>query len=89
MAVADIGATGNFMLQGTPVIDVLPTSRPISINLPNGSVIKSTHTHRINIPWLPERATRAYIVPGLAHTSLILIAVLCDAGCKVTYDDDE
>ena len=89
MAVADAGATGHFVLPGTPVIDVLPTSNPISINLPDGSVIKSTHTCRINIPWLPESATRAHIVPGLAHTSLISIAVLCDAGCKVTYDDDE
>ena len=86
MAVADAGATGHFVLPGTPVIDVLPTSNPITINLPDGSVIRSTHTCRINIPWLPESATRVHIVPGLAHTSLILIAVLCDAGCKVTYD---
>ena len=71
------------------MIDVLPTSNPISINLPDGSVIKSTHTCRINIPWLLERATRAYIVPGLAHTSLISIAVLCDVGCKVIHNDDE
>ena len=89
MVVADARATGHFMLPETPVIDILPTSRPITINLPNGSVIKSTHTCRINIPWLPENATRAHIVPELAHTSLILIALLCDAGCKVTYDDDE
>ena len=89
MAVVDAGATGHFVLPGTPVIDVLPTSRPISINLPNSSVIKSTHTCRINIPWLPERATRAHIVPGLAHTSLIPIASLCNAGCRVIYDGDK
>ena len=89
MAVADAGATGHFVLPGTPVIDVLPTSNPITINLPDGSVIRSTHTCRINIPWLPESATRAHIVPGLAHMSLISIAVLCDVGCKVTYDNGE
>ena len=71
------------------MIDVLPTSRPISINLSDGSVIKKTLTCRINIPWLPERATRTHILPGLAHTLLILTAVLCDAGCKVTCDEDE
>ena len=43
----------------------------------------------IIIQWLPESATRAHIVPGLAHTSLISIAVLCNTGCKVIYDGDE
>ena len=50
MAVVDAGATGNFVLLGIPAIDVLPTLEPISINLPDGSVIKSTHICRINIP---------------------------------------
>ena len=89
MAVADAGATGHFVLPGTPVVDVLPTSNPISIHLPDGGVMKSTHTCRINIPWLLERETIAHIVSGLAHTSLISIAVLCNAGYKVAYDGDE
>ena len=91
MTVADTGATGYFVLPGTPVIDALPTTSPISINLPDGSVIKSTHTYRDNIPWLPESVTRAHIdiVPGLAHTSLISTAVLCNTGCRVTYDRDK
>ena len=50
MTVVDAGAMGHLVLPGTPVIDVLPTSNPIPINLPDGSVIKSTHTYRINIP---------------------------------------
>ena len=75
MAVADAGATGHLVLPVTPVVDVLPTSSPISINLPDGSVMKSTHTCRINIPWLPERATTAHIVPGLAHTPLVSVVV--------------
>ena len=43
----------------------------------------------MNIPWLPESVTMAHIVPDFAHTSVILIAVLCNAGCRVTYDRDE
>ena len=34
MAVADAGATGHFVLPGTPVIDMLPTPSSVSINLP-------------------------------------------------------
>ena len=56
------------------------------IKLPYGEQIKSTHTFQIEIPWLPEGATRFHIVPGLAHTSLVYIKILCDAGCKIEYN---
>eukprot|EP00978_Attheya_sp_CCMP212_P029500 scaffold104960_cov29-Attheya_sp.AAC.3 len=44
-AVGDAGATGNFMLPGAPVINIRPNRNPIVINLPDGSQIRSTHTH--------------------------------------------
>ena len=56
------------------------------IKLPYGEQIKYTHTFQIEIPWLPEGATRFHIVPGLAHTSLVYIKILCDAGCKIEYN---
>eukprot|EP00978_Attheya_sp_CCMP212_P008669 scaffold20390_cov59-Attheya_sp.AAC.1 len=85
-AVADAGATGNFMVPGAPVTNISPTKKPIVINLPDGSQIKSTHTCKIDNPDLPQEARHAHIVPGLAHTSLVSIKMLCDAGCTVTYD---
>ena len=57
--------------------------------LPDGDTIKSTHECELNIPALPAKARIAHIVPGLAHTSLISIRVLCDAGWAVYYDEDE
>ena len=84
--IADAGATGHFMIPGAPVIDIKPATKPLIINLPDGETIQSTHTCKLNIPWLPEAATRAHIVPGLAHTSLVSIKVLCDAGCEVQYN---
>jgi hypothetical protein len=86
-AIADAGATGHFVLPGAPVTDIRTATNPLVINLPDGEKITSTHTCRLNLPWLPERARDAHIVPGLAHTSLVSIKILCDAGCKVTYDD--
>ena len=35
---------------------------------------------------LPSEARKAHIVPGLVHTSLIFIEMLCGAGCNVTYE---
>ena len=36
-------------------------------------------------PNLPKAARKAHIVPGLAHTSLVSVKMLIDAGCFVTY----
>ena len=62
---------------------------PITITLPSGSTIQSTHTCNLDIPWLPHHVTEAHIVPGLAHSSLVSTRKFCAAGCKVAFDEDE
>ena len=89
MAVVDAGATGHFVLPGTPVTNIKIARHPLKINLPDGDCLTSTHTCTLDIPWLPNEAKEAHIVHGLAHASLISIKILCDAGCKVAYDNDE
>ena len=89
MAVADAGATGQFVLPGTTVTNVKVSQHPLKINLTDGDCLTSTHTCKLEIPWLPNDANEAHIVPVLAHASLIYIKILCNARCKVTYDDDE
>ena len=89
MAVADEGAASHFVLPGTPVTNIKIARHPLKINLPDGDCLTSTHTCTLDIPWLLNEAKEAHIVPGLAHASLISIKIICDAGCKVTYDDDE
>jgi uncharacterized protein affecting Mg2+/Co2+ transport len=34
--IADAGATGHFVMQGAPVVNVKPTANPIKITLPDG-----------------------------------------------------
>jgi hypothetical protein len=87
-AIADTGATGHFVLPGTPVTNIAPVIQALVINLPDGKQLVSTHTCCLNVPWLPAPAREAHIVPGLAHASLVSIKTLCDAGCRVTYDDE-
>ena len=89
MAVADAGATSHFVLPGAPVTNIPPTHNPLVITLPDGQTLQSTRTCELDAPWLPLRAHKAHIVPGLAHTSLVSIKTLCEAGCKVSYDEDE
>ena len=49
-AVSDLGATGHFLVEGAPVVNKRLASKPIHITLPNGKIIKSTHTCNLDIP---------------------------------------
>ena len=87
-SIADTGARGHFFLPVTAVNNFQPEIKPISINIPDGSKLRSIHTCNLDIDGIPETAKLAHIVPGRAHASLISISVLCDTGCKVKYDEN-
>ena len=87
MGIADAGATGHFLQPGAPAINIRKTKNPISISQPDGGKLESTHKCEIDNPQLPQEARKSHIVPGLAHTSLISIKMLIDAGCFVTYGE--
>ena len=65
------------------------SKKPLTINLPDGTQLKSTHTCDIDVPRLPKEYIQAHLVPGMEHTSLISIKVLTGAGCKVVYNTHE
>ena len=88
-AVSDSGAICHFLVEGAPVVHKRLAIKPIHITLLNGKIIKSTRTYNLDIPWLPNHMTEAHIVPGLAHSSLISTQKFCDAGCKVSFDEQE
>jgi hypothetical protein len=73
-------------MEGADVKNKRPAIKPLTINLPDGRQIESTHRCDIDIPGLPTTLT-GHIVPNLAIASLFGIRVLCKAGCKVVLDD--
>ena len=83
-AIADTGATSIFIMEGTPCKNIHPAICPLTINLPDGTKVKSTHTCNITIPGLPKVLV-GHVVPKLTIALLIGIRVLCDAGCKVLF----
>eukprot|EP00804_Cyclotella_cryptica_P010472 CCRYP_012303-RA/>CCRYP_012303-RA protein AED:0.45 eAED:0.14 QI:0/0/0/0.6/1/1/5/0/1176 len=87
-AIMDSGATAHFLVKGAAVKNKQPTG-PLKIKLPNGTVIQSTHTCNLDIPWLPNSITEAHIVPGLSHSSLVATRKFCDAGCQIIFNADE
>jgi hypothetical protein len=87
-AIADMGATSNFVMEGMPMENIKPTMNPITINLPDGKKVTSTHTCDITILGLPT-VLIGHIVPGIKVALFFGIRVLCKAGCTVTFDDEK
>jgi hypothetical protein len=63
-AIIDTGATSIFVMEGTPMEKIKPTMSPITINLPDGKRVRSTHTCKITIPGLLT-VLMGHIVPGI------------------------
>ena len=51
-ALSDSGATSHFIVDGAHVTNKQVALNPITITLPDGSTLHSTHTCNVNIPWL-------------------------------------
>ena len=90
--VADTGTTATFLssdfveIHGEHVINIRPNPNPVSIQLPDESIIRTTHLCNLNLPALPTEATKAHICPDLgSDTSLLSIGTLCDAGCEAIF----
>jgi hypothetical protein len=70
-------------MDGTPVVNKQPITRPLKVSLANGRQVMSTHMCDIHMKGLPCVLT-GHIIPDLSIASLFGIRVLAEAGCKVT-----
>ena len=86
-AMLDSGASSSFFLSAASVHDKEVATTPLSITLPDGSIIYSSHTTNIALPQLPPMAQLAHIMPGLSSHNLVSVVKLCNAGCKVVMLD--
>ena len=64
-AIADTGATLIFIMEGMPSKHLHLAVRPLTINLPDGTKVMSTHTCDITIPGLPKVLV-GHVVPKLS-----------------------
>jgi hypothetical protein len=69
-AIANTGATSIFIMEGADVDNKRPATLPLTIFLPDGKQIRSTHVCDIQIPGLPTMLL-GHIVPSLSIASLI------------------
>ncbi len=87
-AIANTGATSIFIMEGADVDNKRIGTDPLTINLPDGKKVVSTHVCDIKIPGLPTMLM-GHILPSLKVASLIEIRPLCKAGCKVVFDNEK
>ena len=87
-AIADTGATSLFLTKGAPCLNKRRTQTPISVTLPDGRKITSSHICDVRIPGLPTVLT-GHIMPEMTTASLFGIRILCKAGCKIVFDEEK
>ncbi len=88
LTVADTGAMSIFVMDRVDVENKRLATKPLTVNLPDGRKIKSTHVCDIDIPGLPITLT-GHIIPDLKIALLIGIPPLCKVGCKVIFDNEK
>jgi hypothetical protein len=83
---ADTGCTGHYMAISDAefLINLQPTTAPLTVTMPDGSVSVSIHTAELNLPCLPRGARNVDVFPNFIN-SLLFIGVLCDHGLTATY----
>ena len=86
-AILDSGASSHFLLSTAPVVEKRIAETPLTVTLPNGDIVSSSHIAELNLLLLPQAARTAHVVPGLASHSLVSVVKLCNAGCEVDVRD--
>jgi hypothetical protein len=66
-----------------------PSAQPISVTLPNGNSIVSTHKALLPFPHLPDQVINAHIFQALHSHALISVSTFCNAGCMAEFTAGE
>jgi hypothetical protein len=60
-AIVDSGCTGHFLLVNTPCLNKIKSQTPLTVRLPNGATMESSHTAELDIPELNAAASKAHV----------------------------
>jgi hypothetical protein len=84
-AIVDSGCTGHFLLVNAPCLNKVKSRTPLTVRLPNGATMESSHTAELDITELNAAASKANVFLGMANHSLLSVRQLCDEGYIVTF----
>jgi hypothetical protein len=83
--IVDSGCTGLFILVNPPCLNKVKSQNSLTVRLPNGTTMESTHTAALCIPELNKAASIAHVFPGMAKHSLLSVGQLCNEGYTVIF----
>jgi hypothetical protein len=84
-AIVGSGRTGHFLLINAPCLNKVKSRTPLTVRLPNGAMMESSHTAELDIPELNAAASKAHVFPRIANHSLLSVGQLCNEGYIVTF----
>jgi hypothetical protein len=84
----DSSCTGHFLLVNAPCLNKVKSETPLTVRLPNGATMESSHTADLDIPELNAAASKAHVFPGMANHTLLSVGQLCDKGYTFTFKQD-
>jgi hypothetical protein len=70
-ASVDSGCTGHFLLVNAPCLNKVKSQNPLTVRLPNGATMESSHTADLDITELNTAAYIAHVFPRMANHSLL------------------
>jgi hypothetical protein len=85
IAIVDFGCMGHFLLVNVPCSNKVKSQNPLTVRLPNGATMESSHTAALNRPELNKAASIAHVFPGMANHYLLSVGHLCNEGYTVTF----
>jgi hypothetical protein len=88
-AIVDSGCTVHFLLVNALCLNKVRSRTPLTVRLPNGVTMESSHTAELDIPELNADAFKAHVHPGIDNHSFLSVGQLCDEGYIVTFKQDE
>jgi hypothetical protein len=87
-AIMDYGCMGHFLSVNEPYLKKLKSQTPLTVRLPNGATMESTHTAVLNIPELNKAASVSNVFPGMANHSFLSVGRRCNKGYTVTFRNE-
>jgi hypothetical protein len=75
-AIVDSGCTGHFLLVNAPCLSKVKYQNPLTVRLPDGATMESTHTTALDIPELKKAVSIANVFPLMAYHSLLSVGQL-------------
>jgi hypothetical protein len=84
-SIVDSGCTGHFFIVNAPCLNKVKSQTPLTVRLPNGATMESSHTAESNITELNAAASKPHVFPGMSNHSLLSVGKLCNEGYIVTF----